>query len=377
MNISKDFKGIEKFSIVYSTLKIYIDYFLRFMFRRFTVIGLENVPKNKAFIIAPNHQVALDPIVILKLFKQPVFISRADIFKKRTLAKFLIFSKIMPTFRMRDGKENLKFNHDVFQVLAEVLKSGNPVVIFPEGTHFDKRHLLPLRKGMTRLAFTAEEKSDFKLDLHIVPVGIYYSNIQNFKSDIRIIFGKPISVGKYKELYFENEPKANAKLRDEVALGLRENLIDIRDLENYEAYDIARISCQNEMLTSLNLTKNEQNILISDKETIKRIEQLQAKNQEKALSFFAKAKEYSNKLKKYNFRNWQFEKEDFTPMSLFFESVLFISVFPFFLYGFLNNILAIQPQRILNNKSKETQFDSFMALYLKIVGNQNSYLERF
>lgn len=366
MNISKDFKNLDKFSFTYSFLKLYIDFFLRFLFRKFNIIGLDKLPKDKAFIIAPNHQVAIDPIIILKLFKRPVFISRADLFKKRLLAKFLIFSRLIPSFRVRDGKENLKYNKYVFKRVAEVLQNGSRIVIFPEARHFNKRHLLPLKKGMTRIAFTAEEEKDFELDLSIVPTGIYYSNYYNFKSDVRVVFGEPVSVKKYKELYLQDSAKANAKLRDEVAEAIKKNIVHIQDLDNYDAYETIRTVSQTAMLQKLSLKKNALNELKADKETIKTVENIHEENPGTVNLLFAKAREYQKRLDQYKFRNWLFEKEKFPILGLFGQFLLFSLSFPLFLYGFLNNILAIQPQRILNQKMKDPQFHSFIK-YLTLL----------
>ena len=77
------------------------------------IINPENVPAKGPVIFAPNHQNALmDALAILLLVdKQPVFMARADIFKKKTVGKILNFLKIIPVFRIRDGVSNLSNNN--------------------------------------------------------------------------------------------------------------------------------------------------------------------------------------------------------------------------------------------------------------------------
>ena len=45
---------------------------------------------------------------------QPVFLARADIFKKKMIAAILYFLKILPVYRIRDGFSSLKANDEIF-----------------------------------------------------------------------------------------------------------------------------------------------------------------------------------------------------------------------------------------------------------------------
>ena len=108
-----NFKGIDKWSLKYAMLNVYVNFAHNFIFyRKISVIGKKNLPKDTPLFFAPNHQNALmDALIILCSIKeQPVFIARADIFKNKTIARILIAMKILPAYRIRDGKENLKKN---------------------------------------------------------------------------------------------------------------------------------------------------------------------------------------------------------------------------------------------------------------------------
>jgi len=74
-----------------------------------------------------------------------------------------------------------------------------------------------LTKGISRLAFKAEESEDFKLNSVIVPVGINFSNQYNFNSKLFINYGVPIEVKKYVQLYREHPQKGMLKLKEKVA----------------------------------------------------------------------------------------------------------------------------------------------------------------
>ncbi|NOZ34893.1 MAG: hypothetical protein GXO80_06305 [Chlorobi bacterium] len=133
---------VEKFSIRYAVLKVYAKFVHdKIFYKKVKYFGTENIPKNKPVLIAPNHQNALmDALaIIFALDKQIVFLARSDIFQNRMVAKILFFLKILPVFRMRDGKEKLKLNETIYNKTIQILKKKRPVVIFPEAQHIDKR----------------------------------------------------------------------------------------------------------------------------------------------------------------------------------------------------------------------------------------------
>ncbi|MEA2043234.1 MAG: 1-acyl-sn-glycerol-3-phosphate acyltransferase, partial [Bacteroidota bacterium] len=202
---------VEKKSKFYALLKGYFQFmFDKVFYGKVEYSGMENIPDGKPVLFAPNHQNALmDPLaLIFSSNRQIVFLARSDIFKSKIVSRLLFLVKILPVYRIRDGKEKLKLNEIIFDKTVEILEKNRPVAIFPEARHFNKRHLKPLKKGIQRVAFATAEKNNYQLDIKIVPVGIYYSNYWNFKATIQVQYGKPISASKYYELYKEDKAKA-------------------------------------------------------------------------------------------------------------------------------------------------------------------------
>jgi len=241
--MSIKFNNLEDPSIVYGALKLFPQFVHNHIFyRNVYSMGLENIPEDGAVIFAPNHQNALmDALIIMSIKSwQPVFMARADIFAGHFVRRLLFFMKILPIFRMRDGKESLKQNEAVFEKAVEVLRKRRYLVIYPEASHKGIRKLRPLKKGITRIAFMAEEASNYSLDVKIVPVGINYQDYYEFRTDVLINFGKPISVREYRAQYEENPQKANHELVQRVTEELSSLIIDIRDTENYDNFETAR-----------------------------------------------------------------------------------------------------------------------------------------
>ena len=89
-------KKIQDFSLLYATLRYYVDLVLKLSYRNIRYVGRENIPQDGAVIYAPNHTNALmDAMVILAMDrKAKVFVARADIFKKAKILASRGFLKI-------------------------------------------------------------------------------------------------------------------------------------------------------------------------------------------------------------------------------------------------------------------------------------------
>ncbi|MDL2256611.1 1-acyl-sn-glycerol-3-phosphate acyltransferase [Bacteroidales bacterium OttesenSCG-928-I14] len=226
---------IQDKNLGYSFLKPIVRLALRLFYRRIQVVGKENIPKDKRIIYAPNHQNALmDALMILYI--QPgstVFLARADIFKKKLIAAILTFLRILPVYRIRDGRDELDKNYEIFEKSVDVLRDDIPLCLMPEGRQSFKRKLLPLVKGMFRIAFQAQSELPDK-DIVIVPIGIDYSNYTRPYSDVVVQIGKAIDVRKYMETYQVQQGKALLDLKNEVSAGISSLIQDIQSTSHYE-----------------------------------------------------------------------------------------------------------------------------------------------
>ena len=210
-------KPIDRWSFRYSSFKFYCSIFHRIFYRTIQVKFRERIPKGVPVIFAPNHQNALMDALgpLFTSGHDLVFVARADLFKNAFLAGILHLFKMYPIYRIRDGVGEMSKNEEIFQKAIDVLDRGKcPFVIMPEGNHGDKRRLRPLVKGIFRIAFRAQEKYEDREGVQIVPVGIDYSHYSNFRSRMLIVYGHPVSVGKYYQHYREDPAKGINIFRD-------------------------------------------------------------------------------------------------------------------------------------------------------------------
>ncbi|MCF8295609.1 MAG: 1-acyl-sn-glycerol-3-phosphate acyltransferase [Bacteroidales bacterium] len=224
-----------KVSFFYFVFQQYLKIWHRMYYRSIKIIKYTQIPAPYPAIYAPNHQNALmDALAILLTdYHQPFFLARADIFKSKFISGFLNRIKILPVYRIRDGAENLGKNDEVFHLTADIFKMKSPLGIFPEANHSVIRSLRPLKKGVMRVAFLAESENNWKLGLHIIPMGIYYSDIQKMNQDLIVIYGKAIPLLSYREEFEQSEVAAFNHLRKDMAAAIREHIIDIQDQEDY------------------------------------------------------------------------------------------------------------------------------------------------
>lgn len=235
---------IYRYDFRYTLAKIPVNTALRLNFRKLVFTGKkENVSRKRAIIFAPNHRNALIDALMLVFssyhLKQIVFLARADIFKQNFVAWLLKGMRIMPVFRIRDGKDNLDKNNEIFDNAARILRKNNPIALFPEAKHNPKQSLLPIQKAVPRIVLPTEASADFQLRSQIVPVSIYYRDIFGFLSDAYVTFGTPVEVSDYKDIYNENPTLAINQLRQELENRLKSMVVNIWNDGFYDEYNHA------------------------------------------------------------------------------------------------------------------------------------------
>ncbi|WP_299668590.1 1-acyl-sn-glycerol-3-phosphate acyltransferase [uncultured Polaribacter sp.] len=221
---------VQKFWLL--LLRIYIKTGLFFYTKRIKVLGKQNIPKKGAVLFAVNHPNGLiDPLYVTTTNKRTNhYLVRAASFKNPIVKKVLAFLHLMPIYRIRDGIQQLANNQEIFEKCFGILKKGDALMIFPEGSHDKKRTIRPLSKGFTRIISGALEKHP-DLEIRIVPVGITYQHISNFPAKVCINYGKPIAT---KKIFEANAlAKAIHILKSEVSEQLKKRIVHINDDENY------------------------------------------------------------------------------------------------------------------------------------------------
>lgn len=364
-----DIQQVEKNSFRYTLLFRAVRFYFRIYYRRITLTGKERIPENVPLIYAANHQNALmDALTILFTAGRPVvFLARADIFKKKFIARLLYFLKMLPIYRIRDGVDAMSQNQQVFSQTVRVLESGTPLALLPEGTHSLIKRLRQLKKGICRIAFLAAESSDFKLNIHIVPVGLDYSNSQKAGTHLLVNYGNPIAVAGYYDLYRENPQKAIAKLRDDLSVALKKVMIHVENEEFYQPIlslnEILLPSC----LKAKGLENNRLNRFSASSEILERIEEASTQNKINLPQLQEDIKEYHDLLDRYKLKNHLLESAPPSIRTLLVSLVYSILLLPVHLYGMILNYLPYKLPEKVSGKMKDQQFISSVNFALSFI----------
>ena len=231
-------KNIYDKDFLYSFLRPVVDAFTKASYRRFETYGLENIPKDGAIIITPNHcNTLMDALVVLATFKdETVFGARADMFNKPAIAKIMFFLRILPMVRQRDGLRNVLKNNDTNEIIVDTLKHGVRFCMYAEGRHRPARSIMPLGKGVFRAALSTVKETGDSKNVYLVPAGLEYGDYFRFRSTALLSFGKPINVTEFvRNNPVENEVQLIEPLRKELYSRMSELITFLPDDENLSA----------------------------------------------------------------------------------------------------------------------------------------------
>ena len=370
----------EKWSWGYWLLKKYVQFADWLIYNKVVVTGLNNIPKNKPIVFSPNHQNALsDPLAILLHTKfQPVWLARADIFKNKTAAAILKFLKIMPVYRMRDGKENLAKNDVTFQNSVRVLENNFALGLFPEAAHSGKRQMLVHKKAVPRIVFMAEEKSKNNLDIQIIPTGIYYSHYWKFNRNLIVNFGNPISVNEFLDEFKQSESAATLSLRQRILDEMQTVVLEIKSTGFYDDFETIRELYGKHYLKRQNQKYSVLNLFQSDQKLVKKLDALEENYPEITENIVKSAKEYVSKIRKLKIRGWLLEKPELNWLKIVFNKLILIIGLPIFLLGFIFNAAPFFIiDTVTRKKIKDKGFWSTFFLVLGIILFPIFYLIEF
>lgn len=179
---------------------------------RMKYVGRENVPENGAYILASNHRLATDPIMLgMGLKRQVLFMAKEELFKNQFLSWFLRKLGAFPVSRGKADTGSIRH-------FENALENGALMGIFIEGTRSKDGEFLPPKNGCSLIAWDTKTP--------VIPVC-------HTKIGSRTVFhfGKPLSL---EDMGFE---KGGAREFRNASRVIMDHIKALRaeDLANYEA----------------------------------------------------------------------------------------------------------------------------------------------
>ncbi|MCL2372289.1 MAG: 1-acyl-sn-glycerol-3-phosphate acyltransferase [Defluviitaleaceae bacterium] len=173
------------------------------VFYRFKVSGLENIPKEGAYLYCANHIHAFDPIVVAAFSRrQPRFMAKKELFKNRIIGALLRGVGAYPIDR--NGSDLQAYRHSL-----ALLKRGHGLLIFSQGTRMKDFESESAKGGVAMFAL--------KSGAPIIPMGI--SGSYRIFSKMHLRVGKPIAMDQYQGQKVKSEliNEVMAKVVEEVS----------------------------------------------------------------------------------------------------------------------------------------------------------------
>ncbi|MBW8764052.1 MAG: 1-acyl-sn-glycerol-3-phosphate acyltransferase [Microbacterium sp.] len=120
------------------------------------ITGAEKLPRDGAFVLAPNHYSELDPLIVAvavwRIGRAPRFMAKESLFKIPVVGWLLRKTGMIPVARSSSAtaaKQTMKQS-------ADLVEHGRGVIVYPEGTLTRDPDLWPMRgkSGAVRLALS-------------------------------------------------------------------------------------------------------------------------------------------------------------------------------------------------------------------------------
>ena len=94
------------------------------------ISGQENMPKDETVVYMANHQSHLDwPIIFMAIPGQYLFLAKKELFDIPVFGTYLRMQKYIPIDR-----SNVRASWKTYQNIIDLIKAGNSIVLYPEGT---------------------------------------------------------------------------------------------------------------------------------------------------------------------------------------------------------------------------------------------------
>lgn len=279
---------------------------------------------------------------------------------------------------MRDGKENLAKNDEIFLSSVRVLENNFALGLFPEAAHSGKRQMLVHKKAVPRIVFMAEEKAKNNLDIQIIPTGIYYSHYWKFNRNLIVNFGKPIRANEFLDQFKQSESAATLSLRQRILDEMQSVVLEIKSTKYYDDFESIREIYGKHFLKRQNQKNSVLNLFYSDQQLVKKLDELEENNPKITKDIVKSAKNYVSKIKKLKLRSWLLEKSDLNWLKIVLNKLILLLGFPIFLFGFIFNAAPFFIiDSITRKKIKDKGFWSTFYLVLGIILFPIFYLIEF
>lgn len=209
------------------------------------VIGAERIPEEGPLIFVLNHtNGTVDAQLLQRITKQHNVhqLGKSPLFELPILGS--MFSAIggIPVYRREDFQGAKQDHNQMFSAVYEAFEAGESIGLCPEGTSHDSPHLLPLKIGVSLMAFGALERG---IPIRVVPVGATFFAKEKFRSEVVMEIGEPFFIPLELELMYmdnlqESRNPAHSALLELIAERMRAVSLNLPNWKTFDRIRTAR-----------------------------------------------------------------------------------------------------------------------------------------
>jgi 1-acyl-sn-glycerol-3-phosphate acyltransferase len=158
-----------------------------YILARVKIIGKENIPYGKPYVIAMNHVSIFDPPFVAAFWPEQLeIIGAIDVFSKPGQGQLLKLYGVIPVHRG-------DYDRSLLTKIVSIIKSGSPLLIAPEG---GRSHDTAMHRAKPGIAYIVE-----KTDAPVLPVALV-GTTEDFwqrakraqRPQLEMRIGKPITL---------------------------------------------------------------------------------------------------------------------------------------------------------------------------------------
>ncbi len=352
--------------MLYRFLKVIIRFGIRLFYKEIKLLNKHHLDHDGPTILVANHpNTLMDAWMVGYVSKRPVYFMAKATFFSSPFKKWLLGKLFMiPVNRSNDSKTKGVSNSDSFEACYELMEKGGVLAIFPEGSSFQERRLREIKSGAARIALGAQKRNKNALNLKIIPIGIFYSDPEHFRSQVLIHVGAPIPV------QYDDQQSNQHRVLSQLIKEKLEQVIPTPTNSISQEKDI-------ELLVNLLWERSYfQFKTVSSK--AKMYQELQVKLDEMSVTkpylldeIMTETKSLIWKLHKLNLPYAIVRKSDYYKVvrdKLIFGVLMQVVLFPLVFLGFVQNIIPyLLTDFILMKKVKEVEYHAALGVLLGFI----------
>ncbi len=177
------------------------------LFYKFEIEGLDHLDLSRNYIVVANHLNWQDPLVLGGVLPfETRFMAKKELFKYKIVAAFLTKIGVFPVDRDANDLKAIK-------MALGILKSGQSLGLFPEGTRNKGFESLPVKSGTAMLAV--------KTKTMILPISL--DSFYKIGQPLRVLFHNPVELSEYYDQKVESETyeALSKKIMDDIYSALK------------------------------------------------------------------------------------------------------------------------------------------------------------